>query len=158
MNIFYLHKSPELSAQAMHNKHIVKMILESAQMLCTAHHELDGEKVCSNSLYKSTHKNHPSAKWVRESKQNYSWLYQHMLALGFEYTKRYGKLHKSIKTLSNTLINFPKNLPYGKFTQPPQAMPDEYKHEDSTIAYRKYYLSEKIKNQEDLIRFNEVLR
>ena len=111
------------------------MILESAQMLCTAHRELDGEKICSNSLYKSTHKNHPSAKWVRESKQNYSWLYQHMLALGFEYTKRYGKLHKSIKTLSNTLINFPKNLPYGKFTQPPQAMPMNT-NKDSTIAYK----------------------
>lgn len=157
MNIFYLHRSPSISAKAMTNKHIVKMILESGQMLCTAHHELDGEKLCSPSLYKSTHKNHPSAKWVRESKQNYSWLYQHMLALGLEYTKRYGKTHKTIRTLSKILMEFPKNLDYGKFTEPPQAMPDEYKDESSLVAYRRYYLSEKIKNQEDLMRYNSVI-
>ena len=88
MNIFYLHSDPVVAAQKQYNKHVVKMILESAQLLCSAHHMLDSE---IDVPYKLTHKNHPSAVWTRQSKQNYAWLYFHMLALGDEYTKRYGK-------------------------------------------------------------------
>ena len=55
MNIFYLSHDPEEAAQYQYNKHVVKMILESAQLLCTAHRELGNDDV----PYKSTHKNHP---------------------------------------------------------------------------------------------------
>ena len=79
MNIFYLDKCPVKAAQVQYNKHVVKMILESAQMLCAAHHVL-GSKL--DIPYKIVHKNHPSTIWTRECAANYSWLYQHMRALG----------------------------------------------------------------------------
>ena len=79
MNIFYLHSNPAKAARLQYNKHVVKMILESAQMLCTAHHELlDDPEV----PYKPAHINHPSTIWTRECAANYSWLYEHMRALG----------------------------------------------------------------------------
>ena len=82
MNIFYLDKDPVKAAQLQYNKHVVKMILESAQMLCTVHRYFGNEDV----PYKSTHLNHPSTVWARTNNRNYMWLYQHMMALGDEYT------------------------------------------------------------------------
>ena len=101
MNIFCLDKDPVKAAQMMCDKHIVKMLLESAQLMCTAHRELDVScNIMPNidkMLYKSTHKNHPSAKWVRESAYNYIWLYRHWVAMNDEYKLRYNKKvnHKS---------------------------------------------------------------
>ena len=83
MNIFYLDEDPKLAAIYQYNKHVVKMILESAQMLCTAHHVIMGDD--ADVPYKTTHKNHPSTIWARQSGQNYAWLYHHMIALGEEY-------------------------------------------------------------------------
>ena len=94
MNIFYLRKDPIKAAQYQYNKHVVKMILESAQMLCTAHHEIMGDD--ANVPYKRAHVNHPSTIWTRSSADNYAWLYWHMVALGDEYTKRYNKIHLTI--------------------------------------------------------------
>ena len=92
MNIFYLDKDPVKAAKLQYNKHVVKMILESAQMLCTAHHVLDNRvRLLDDIPYKITHVNHPSTKWVRTNNRNYMWLYHHMMALGDEYTKRYNK-------------------------------------------------------------------
>ena len=89
MNIFYLARDPEIAAQMMCDKHVVKMILESAQMLSTAHRVLDGDEYAnSHGLYKMAHKNHPSTIWVRSSVKNYMWLYDHMIALMNEYTHR----------------------------------------------------------------------
>ena len=79
MNIFYLHRDPVIAAKVHYNKHIVKMILESAQMLCTAHHEIMGED--ADVPYKRAHVNHPSTIWCRSSAQNYAWLYDHFVAL-----------------------------------------------------------------------------
>ena len=93
MNIFYLDKDPFKAAKLQYNKHVVKMILESAQMLCAAHHVLGNPE---DVPYKLAHKNHPSTIWVRENSLHYDWLYEHMIALGNEYTKRYGKKHLSI--------------------------------------------------------------
>ena len=93
MNIFYLDKCPDKAARLQYNKHVVKMILESAQMLCTAHHHYgNGDNV----PYKKAHYNHPSTIWVRQNSIHYDWLYDHMMALGNEYTKRYNKIHLSI--------------------------------------------------------------
>lgn len=60
MNIFYLDKDPKLCAQYHCDKHVVKMILESAQLLCTAVNEAAGKEVAP---YKSTHVNHPCSIW-----------------------------------------------------------------------------------------------
>ena len=139
MNIFYLHKNPKRAAQLQYNKHVVKMILESAQMLCTAHRFYGNDDV----PYKTAHLNHPSTIWVRENSLHYDWLYEHMLALGNEYTKRYNKNHLSITKCIKPLEKHPENIPHEEFEQPPQCMPDEYKDECSIQAYWNYYIGEK---------------
>jgi hypothetical protein len=141
MNIFYLHKDPVEAAKLQYNKHVVKMILESAQMLCTAHHEIMGDD--ADVPYKRAHVNHPSTIWVRRSAQNYVWLYDHFVALAQEYKKRYGKDHLSYTKCEPYLRFLPGGLPYTGFTQPPQAMPDEYKDECSLQAYWNYYINDK---------------
>tara|TARA_R100000655_G_scaffold35872_1_gene69719 strand:+ start:22 stop:498 length:477 start_codon:yes stop_codon:yes gene_type:complete len=140
MNIFYLDKDPFKAAKVQYNKHVVKMILESAQMLCAAHHVLGNS---DDVPYKLAHKNHPSTKWVRENSLHYDWLYEHMIALGNEYTNRYGKEHLSITKCKEPLSNQPKNIPHEEFEQPPQCMPDEYKDKCSVQAYWNYYIGEK---------------
>jgi hypothetical protein len=141
MNIFYLHKDPVEAAKLQYNKHVVKMILESAQMLCTAHHEIMGDD--ADVPYKRAHVNHPSTIWVRRSAQNYVWLYDHFVALAQEYKKRYGKDHLSYTKCEPYLRFLPGGLPYTGFTQPPQAMPEEYKDECSLQAYWNYYINDK---------------
>jgi hypothetical protein len=143
MNIFYLDRDPEIAAQMMCDKHVVKMILESAQMLSTAHRVLDGDEYADRvGLYKMAHKNHPSTIWVRTNSKNYEWLWEHMDALMKEYTYRYGK-HHATERLIHDLWKFPCNLPVGDFTDPPQCMPDYCKNEDAVSAYHKYYIMEK---------------
>ena len=145
MNIFYLSNCPEQSAKYMYNKHVVKMILETAQLLCTAHHMLGLENSYDTSYvpYKCSHKNHPSSVWVRESADNYFWAYEHMLELGKEYTRRYGKEHLTITKCKDILYNFPKNISNKSFVQPPQCMPDEYIKSDAVDGYWAYYIGEK---------------
>jgi len=141
MNIFYLDKCPHKAAELQYNKHVVKMILESAQMLCTAHHVYGNP---DDVPYKQAHLNHPSTVWCRQSIPNYMWLYKHMIALGDEYTKRYSKQHLSITKCKEFLSIAPQRIDkYKSFTQPPQAMPDEYKDECSIQAYWNYYIGEK---------------
>ena len=139
MNIFYLDKCPNKAAKVQYNKHVVKMILESAQMLCAAHHVLGDP---ADVPYKLAHKNHPSTIWVRENSLHYDWLYEHMMALGDEYTARYNKTHMSIDKCKHLNIH-PRNIPHEIFEQPPQCMPDEYKDECSVQAYWNYYIGEK---------------
>ncbi len=144
MNIFYLDKCPVKAAQVQYNKHVVKMILESAQMLCTAHHhyaELNYPMV--EVPYKKAHYNHPSTIWARENHYQYQWLYWHMMALGDEYKKRYNKEHLSITKCKECLSFSPYGIKLGKFKQPPQCMPDEYKDKCSVQAYWNYYIGEK---------------
>jgi len=138
LNIFYLHKSPAKAAQYMCDKHVVKMILESAQLLCTAHHVCPTGEELPEKFYKKTHANHPCAIWVRTNTGNYSWMTTHALALLSEYTHRYDKEHASTPVIRWCSVNNP-DIPKGKFTEIPQCMPDEYKMEDPVIAYRNYY-------------------
>lgn len=140
MNIFYLDKCPKISAKYQYNKHVVKMILESAQMLCTAHHELLHDPLVP---YKKAHTNHPSTIWARGSLSQYFWLYEHMLALGEEYTKRYNKVHATITKCLQPLSLAPINISEKTFSQPPQCMPDQYKDKCSIKAYWNYYIAEK---------------
>ena len=144
------------------DKHCVKMILEYAQLLSTTHRYLDGilstglsksgrkqqRYVLSDDrehiLYSATHINHPSAVWVRQSEQNYRWLFTLFCELLKEYTYRYGKLH-ACERLVTTLGRPPKNIDMDKsFTEPTPAMPDHYKVAgDSIQSYKNYYLGDK---------------
>ena len=158
MNIFYLHKEPEVSARLHCDKHVVKMIIEYAQMLSTAHRMVDGEQYyglskngrriarwrhpnsnLENVLYKASHINHPSAVWVRENAIQYQYMYDLFVALCDEYTYRYGKVHMTDSKLRDVLNNIPDNMPLGDWREPPQAMPDDVKSESSLDAYHKYY-------------------
>ena len=141
MNIFYLDKCPEKAARLQYNKHVVKMILESAQMLCTAHHCIMGED--ADVPYKPAHRNHPSTIWARQSDENYTWLYRHMMELGKEYEKRYSKKHLSIIKCEDPLSILPGGILETGLTKMPQCMPDEYKDECSIQAYWNYYIGEK---------------
>ena len=143
MNIFYLSDHPHLCAEYHCDKHVVKMILETAQMLSTAHHELDGEKAIEG-IYRSTHKNHPSNVWVRENYGNYMYAWELLYHLLEQYKIRYKKTHATHRLLDPLSVR-PKNISGMPVpTEPPQCMPDEYKVEgDSIQAYRNYYLGEK---------------
>jgi len=130
MNIFFLDTDPVLAAQYQCDKHVVKMILETAQMLCTAHRVLDGERMYSEKtkkplqqynhprwhdvLYKCAHINHPSTKWIRATSGNYQWAFAHFCALCDEYSYRYGKLHESDKKLRHYLEHTPANITQGE--------------------------------------------
>jgi len=140
MNIFYLSNDPKECAQQHLDKHVVKMILETAQLLSNAHHMLDGDQVIKP-IYKLTHKNHPSAIWVRASKEHYQWLWKLLYELCKEYTHRYGKIHKVEREgLLNVLYEAPANIPNnGWLSGPTPAMPDEYKVSDIIQSYRNYY-------------------
>jgi len=148
MNIFYLDKDPVIAAQMMCNKHVVKMILESAQMLSTAHRVCDGDTYADEvGLYKLAHKNHPSTKWVRSNPFHYLWLYHHMVGLMNEYTHRYGKVHAT-ERLKSGLEPVPKQMlseTFTDFIDPPQCMPEECKKDDTVFAYQTYYIVEKYK-------------
>lgn len=161
MNIFYLDKDPSTCAQMHVDKHCVKMILEYAQLLSTAHRVLDG--ICSTRLsksgrkqqyyvlndqrdqflYSATHVNHPSAIWVRQSKENYKWLFTLFIELMREYNYRYGKIHACMR-LASSLQNPPTNIKDGEFTEPTPAMPDDYKVAGNSVqSYHNYYNGDK---------------
>jgi hypothetical protein len=141
MNIFFLDENPTLSAQYHVDKHVVKMILETAQLLCSVHHVTD--QVTDQVPYKLSHKNHPCAVWARQSLSNYLYLCELGLELGKEYTYRYGKRHKSIDVINWCIVNKP-NIPDIGFTKPAMAMPDEYKVDSVVESYRNYYIGAKI--------------
>jgi len=158
MNIFYLDPNPKVAAELMTDKHVVKMILESAQMLSTAHRTLNPEG-SHPMLYRIAYQNHPSTVWVRTSRAHYLWLYRHFIALCDEYSKRYfGRIHSTDKKLRTLLSFIPANIPDTKFVTPPLCMPDEYKRGSALDSYRLYYLSEKISDREYQQRFKTYFR
>ena len=96
MNIFYFDEDPWRAAEMQPDKMLVKMPLETAQMLCTAHRILDGDKYADEvGLYQKAYMNHPCTIWARETSGNYGWLLKHFLALSLEYHYRYNKAHAS---------------------------------------------------------------
>jgi hypothetical protein len=170
MNIFYLDRDPRECAKMHCDKHVVKMIIEYAQLMSTAHRVLDGyqdiekryvagslpprwrnvkiwthpNKKFDREMMKASHINHPSNVWLRQSKNNYVWLYQMWICLLNEYTYRYGKTHACAR-LIEVLNNIPSNMEDSPFTEPTPAMPDECKIAgDSLSSYHKYYIDKKI--------------
>jgi hypothetical protein len=140
MNIFILDKNIEKCAQYHCDQHVVKMILESMQMLCTALN-----KKGFTTPYKSTHVKHPCVLWVEESFENFSWLKNLALALNAEYRFRFERDtdHKSISVLAEIANYKYHNRGLTEFAQ---AMPDKYKIPGDVVkAYRQFYLGEKMK-------------
>lgn len=162
MNIFYLHKDPQICAEMHCDKHVVKMIIEYAQLMSTTHRILDGEQYLDltangrkikrwrmhdsqmeQGLMKASHINHPSNVWVRAGKENYMWLYQMWLCLMKEYTHRYEK-HHACESRIKYLMSPPKNISVATFTEPTPAMPDDVKVAgDSIKSYHNYYINNK---------------
>lgn len=167
MNIFYLDRDPARAAVFHVDKHVVKMILEYAQLLSAAHRLLDGRKVKVGSrtfylladeqvverdgksvienptCYGLSHASHPCAVWARESAPQYHWLFKLFQALLAEYTHRYGKVHSATK-LVELLHLHPLHMSEWTWRDPPQAMPDECKRSDTVEAYRSYYVQRKV--------------
>lgn len=135
MNIFVVDQDPRQAATCLVDRHVVKMVLETAQMMCSVFPE--GE-----APYRRTHYNHPCAVWARERLDNYEWLYHHGSALSSEFTFRFGKEHKSSAVIEWCMAKATRSLfrSDGHMTPFAQAMPDEYKAEDPIVAYRRYYI------------------
>lgn len=171
MNIFYLSPDPKECAVMHLDKHVVKMIIEYAQLLSTAHRYLDGEETIEltangrkikrwvmrdareSVLYKSSHINHPSAKWLRVRSVHYVWLYDLFCALCDEYTYRYGRVHMTDEKLRSALAQVPNKIEKSNlFEEPWLAMPDDVKIiNDSLASYRNYY----IKNKKSFARWTK---
>jgi len=162
MNLFVLDHDHQKNAEYHVDKHVVKMPLEAAQVLCTTHwiSEIIGSAprpLNSNELkelraasrvnttgipYKPTHPNHPCVVWTRTNIKNFDWVLGYLFALGDEYTHRYGKYHKSVEQVS--LLGFPSKIPPAEELSPfALAMPDKYKNDDPVQAYRDYYVGDK---------------
>ena len=141
MNIFVLSENPREAARLHCDKHVVKMILESAQMISTTlnYYGIRGP-------YKTTHLNHPCTIWARQSSDNFMWLWELARSLNEEYVFRYEKylMHLAWNKIRNTVIPM-KAIPWPERGLTPfaQAMPDQYKNENAVTAYRAYYLGEK---------------
>jgi len=136
MNIFVLDINPILAAQYQCDKHVVKMCLETAQILCTVREK-------DNPPYKPTHRNHPCTIWARSSIANYNWLKQHLRALLDEYTFRYHKLHACEKIYNWLKVTPTPDLPQLPLTSFALAMPDQYKTNCPVQSYRNYYIGAK---------------
>ena len=158
-----LHENQQKCVESHCDKHVVKMVIEYAQLLSTAHRVLDGtmymdktangrnikrwriegDEVKEWGLYKASHINHPCGIWVRQSDANYMYLHNLWYKLCKEYTHRYGKLHLTEAKLRSIICNPPKNIPYAPIADVhnmPQAMPDDAKiPNDIVSAYRRYY-------------------
>lgn len=159
MNIFALSNDPVEAAQLQCDRHIVKMVVESAQMLSTAHRMLDGELIETltktgrkgrhyklpdyreDLFYKAVHYHHPCTVWTMKSNNNYTWHWIHFAALCDEYTYRYGKVHKTDLVLREELQNLPRNISVGPKTPLPLAMKSnpECMKEDVVESYRLFY-------------------
>ena len=143
MNIFFLDKTPYKSAQYLCDKHVVKMILESAQMLSTAVQRYTGRM---EELYKPAYQNHPMTKWVGDSRPNFEWSMRNAHGIHEEYASRYARIHKSSNILNIIWNdNLKSKIPERNLTTPPQCMPDKYRLRSDLYvkAYRNYYKGEK---------------
>ena len=136
MNIFILHHIPIMAAKAHSDKHVVKMVLETAQILATVHH-IHGNGAAVT--YKPTHEKHSCVVWAAASRTNYLWLVSLGQALAREYKIRYDKFHACHGFFTGELVSPPPALLFAAPTPFAQAMPDECKNPDAVIAYRQYY-------------------
>jgi hypothetical protein len=139
MNIFVLDRDPGAAAMSLCDRHVVKMALETAQLLSTA---LSMHGVSDAKLYRSTHKAHPCTIWTAASRDNFVWLINHGLEICYEYSRRYGREHASRRVILEA-ADCRDRIPAMGMTPFAQAMPDKYKTDDPVASYRAYYIGEK---------------
>ena len=141
MNVFVLDEDPVRAAQAQCDRHVVKMVIETAQLLCGLY---PPEKIAPPA-YKRTHYNHPCSVWLRAGHANWEWLLAHGHALGAEYTFRYGKTHASMAAIEWCEKNPPRYEAFGCLDRTPfvLVMPEKYRTGDPVESYRQYYRGEK---------------
>lgn len=161
MNIFVLHTDVDICARYHADKHVTKMIVESAQLLSTAHRVNEGLPYMGTSttgkrkvqrwalpdireehLMDATHVNHPCAMWARYSNETYLWLFRLWVALMQEYTHRYGKIHSCARLIP--LLMNPPTMAHTGWINQPLAMPDECKRSTPVESYREYYRQYKL--------------
>lgn len=144
MNLFVPSPSIEISVESLDDKRVVKMVLETAQVLSTAIRLHDPETTMP--VYKMTHKNHPVSIWVRRTHDNYKYTLDYFVKICNEYTHRFGKVHKS-QSLLPYFVEFYKNLAWSSADsgQTPFANCTEFKEDEVHLAYKKT-LSNKWKN------------
>jgi hypothetical protein len=140
VNIFATDKNPIIAAQNLCDSHVIKMVLESAQMMCTYLNE-NGVQTS----YRSTHKNHPCSLWLKESSLNRSWLFEHYYALLQEFRMRRDKRHKCTDLLGLFYANFhyddALDVLLNSRLNFALAMPNQYRSSDPIESYRNYYIS-----------------
>lgn len=165
MNVFALDEVPFYAAKYHADVHVGKMLVELGQLMSTAHRVLDGEqhvetvtspktgKVCKIKrwrldperdavFYKASHVNHPSARWIRETADNYWWAYLLFCGLAFQFAHRYDKEHLTATKLQGYLKSLPQNIPVGARTPFALAMPPALQISDDPVeCYRRYYVS-----------------
>lgn len=141
MNIFVLDEDPAKAAEYHCDRHVVKMVLESAQMLCNCHRVYG---TVHPLMYRATHLVHTCTLWTVTSQANYYWLYRLFGALNNQYRLRFHTVdHKSFADLHCLLSSAPSKQPDLGLTPFAQAMPDHLKQADAVAAYRDYYRKEK---------------
>jgi len=147
MNIFFLDFNPQKAAEYHCDKHVVKMIIETAQMLYSAHWALNPEGLPAGA-YRKAHSNHPCSIWVRQSRANYLWLCELGIWLCREYQFRYGpKTHKTQAHMEWLMEHPPASLLGDMITELPQAMPHGFKHKNPVVAYQTYYIESKLRER-----------
>lgn len=136
MNIFVTDQDADQSAKALCDMHLVKMVVETGQILSTAilHHAPDTE-----GLYKPTHKNHPCVVWTRTCRRSFAWLLDHGLSLAEEYERRFGREHKT-HALLKQMMSMWQAIPLAGQEMPPFVYcgPVEHAGPDVPRAYRAY--------------------
>lgn len=138
VNIFATDRDPVIAARNLCDKHVVKMVLETTQILCTVAH-LQGV----SAPYRPTHEKHPCVLWANSTYGNWLWLSAHGHAILYQYKIRFGKKHKSAGAFFWCLEHpdaFPKTGDLEPFVQ---AIPEKYRGPDAVEAYRRYYIAEK---------------
>ena len=140
MNIFYTDKDPGAAARSLPDKHVVKMPVETVQILVSAllRYGIQPQVVTSRgAIHKGGYHYHPSTVWAGDTRANATWLWQHGMGLCSEYSQRYGKTHFAEGQLMS-ILSYLTELPAGDFTPPTLAMPDECKTADPVESYRNY--------------------
>lgn len=161
MNIFVLDVNPEIAARMHCDRHVVKMILETAQILSTVWRvstPIGAEYGIPAEAYKATHKNHPCVKWAGEKAAHYHWLWCLGMALCAEYTHRYGRMHKTeavlraLETLPLAMGTLATPLPlFFQLCMPEDFASDYFAHlgtgydrlRAAVMCYREFYRTAK---------------
>ena len=163
MNVFFLSRNTAECARWHTDQHVIKMVIEAAQLLSTAWHQLQPtalvfeplSRCCllnGKRIFNETHRNHPMAIWTRQNAANYQYVWNYGLDLADEYFHRWGSRREqpyrhATQAILETLGDMPECLPDESMTDPPLCMPDEFKVEgDPTLSYRRYYIGAKLTN------------